>query len=613
MPLSIIQIDHLADSKFAAWQARLPASGPAAFRWPHSLAELHAVPSLVADLRRVVNEITDSHWLRVYVHKPLLVAAARDVFASQVPHYHPPAELCIAGQSAEDAQQELWQRDVGDNVVALSLAILLFGEDRYITSLRHHVLEACTYPTWGDMDQATNRDLACAHLLRGLAIALDWVPKCFTTEERSKISNILESRANELLIGACGGAFWHDSWRDNHCHNSLAALGMCGLIFLDKIPAARRWLAAAELGFERVAELANEDGSSAEGVPYWSYGMSFLLQYIEAARNITGADRFYSAGYFRNAFNYRLQSSTPALGATLPFGDALKHDYYGPAFILRAFAREYQDGNAQWFAEQIRFLQTGGADCEAWNLLWNDSRLPAVPPNLPLDAHFPVWDVAVSRTGWEQDDQLLAVKSGFTNRNHSHLDVGAIVVAWGDEWLLTAPGYGITGPGFWDSREQRWTYYSNATESHNTLLINGKNQRHDPEARGTIEICDTTSCGTRIVIDLTNAYYDVRRVRREIVHVRRKHITIYDEIELTEPGTVEWLLQPGGKVELNDGKVIARGTLGQIEVSMLSPQAPFQPRQPTRQHIDVPLSSIKTHAVSQTGKVVRFECKIVFL
>ena len=496
-------------------------------------------------------------------------------------------------------------------MVALALAARIWDEEKYVVALGNHVVAACAYPSWGADDTLRNRDLACAHLARGIAIARDWLPEIWSADELDLMRATIEHRAGELLSGVYGAASWHRNWLDNHCQNAVAALGVCGLAFWDEIPAATQWLGAAQLGFEFAAQLCNADGSSPEGIPYWSYGASFLLQWIETTRAVTGSDRFYDAPYLLSAFNYRLQSSTPDLGATLPFGDAVKHDYYGPAHLLFALARHYRNPHTQWLAQNIPFRQSGGADCEAWSVLWRDPTLEAAPPALELDAHLPVWDVAVTRNGWAPNDYVLAIKSGFCNRNHSHLDAGALVLAWGDEWLLSAPGYGIVGPGFWDfNGGARWTFYSNATESHSTLLINGANQRFDRDARGTIETFESAPDATRIVIDLTEAYDGVVSVRREVLHRRDREIIVMDEIELSESGTVEWLLQPGGAVELRDGTVRARGKHGALEARMLWPALPFAPRRPTQPHLDVAPKSVKTHAVAQSGQKLRFVCRI---
>lgn len=605
----------MAAARADDWRAARPAARPFTFRWPADPGDLLRSSHLVDRLRRVADRITDRHWFRRFVLDPESVLAGQADWDPRVPTYRPWSAMTDERQIEFDARQELWQRDVADNMPALALAARVFGDEKYVTALKAHVLAACAYPTWGDALDGRNRDLACAHLARGIAIARDWLPDAWTADELATIHECLDRRLTELLAGFYGNVYWHGHWPDNHCQIGVAALGICGAVFLDEMPAAAEWLAAAETGLAHVAAAGNADGSSAEGVSYWSYGMSFLLQYLEAAYDITDAARFYDADYFRHAFAYRLQSSTPALGGTLPFGDAVPHDYYGPAHLLRALGRHYRDPHAQWLADRIPFDQTGGADCDAWDLLWNDPALEPVAPTLDLDAHLPDWDVAVSRSGWDPGDTLVAVKGGYTNRSHSHLDAGAIVLARGDEWLLTASGYGTVGPGFWDFRPDggRWDYFSNATESHTTLLVDGRNQRSDRDARATIGPIEVAADGTRTVIDLTGAYDGVRSVRREIVHRRGESVLVRDDVELLQPGTVEWLLQPGGTVTCVDGRVTAAGTRGRLEARMLWPALPFTRRAPTRPHLDVPGERVRTHSVAQQGTVVTFVCLITFL
>ncbi|BCM94449.1 hypothetical protein IAD21_06356 [Abditibacteriota bacterium] len=604
----------LLEKRKELWSNRLSSARPAGFSLPAELEVLRSATGyqkqLLDDLRKVADEITDGHWLRVFAHNPRLTAKMRGLTDAQIPSYLPPEDFARAGMFAMDSKQELWQRDVGDNMPALALAALLWQEDKYIHALKNHVLAACDYPSWGQGVGVENRDLSCAHLGRGIAVARDWLPEIWTREELDLIRSTIEKRVSETLRGLYGASYWHNKWMDNHCHCSLASLAICGLVFFDEIEAAPEWLAASELGLELVMRYCHPDGSSYEGLPYWSYGTSFLLQAIEVTRRVSGFDRFYDSPYLRHSFSYRLHSSTPPLGATLPFGDAIEHDYYGPSFLLNALARQYRDGHAQWLAQQIPFPPSGGADGEVWNLLWHDPTLVAERPTLDLDFHIRYWDVAVTRSGWEIDDYVLAIKSGFTNRNHSHLDAGSLAFAWGDQWLITLPGYGEVGPGFWEAQGRRWQYYSNSTESHTTLIINGQMQRFSEDARGTIVAFEITPQTTRTVIDLTDAYEGVRRLQREVIHRRGVEILVFDEIELDTRGYAEWLLQPGGDVAVTQGVVHASGVLGSLEIQMLWPEKPFEPRQPTRPMLDVPLETIKTHCVRQDGQKMRFVCRI---
>lgn len=537
-----------------------------------------------------------------------MLARAYEVAAKPVPTYRSPEEVSKAqGKSLLDANQELWQRDVGDNIVLLTVAAVLDPSPVLQKALHDIVVEACRYPTWGRGNQTmTNMDLACAHVARGIALAWDWYPGLWSEADRELIIKTITERTGQLLKGLYGQGFWARSYTDNHNHVDCAALGWCGIAFYSEIPQAPEWLAAARLNFQNVARYFPEDGSSAEGVPYWSYGVSYILQYIEGTRGVIDSEDLYQAAFLKNATAYRLNASTSGLGGTLPWGDAQSRDYYGPQHILNRLALEYKNPAAGWLSQHLPWLPVGPNDILVWMALWQveTQKMPA----LPLDYHHWLNDIVVTRSGWGPGDYLLAIKSGYTNRNHSHLDAGALAFAFDDEWLLTAPGYG-RGSGsleYWLRDGKRWTFFANATESHCTLLINGKNQRFDLDARGTIDAYLSTPFWSWTGINLTEAYADVHSVRREVLHRRGDYILVFDAVAPKQSATVEWLAQLPQEPEFAQNAFIAEASSGQLRVEMLSPRAPFVTRQPLSQNVDIPKVNIHTFSVKQTGESASF-------
>src|SRR5262249_13551984 len=161
------------------------------------------------------------------------------------------------------------------------------------------------------------------------------------------------------------------------------------------------------------------------------------------------------------------------------WGDAPERDYYGPHHILYRLASQYRLGEGNYLASRLtfspRYATHSGWDMLGWTALWYDAAVSEHAP-VELDRHSPGVDIVSSRSGWGKDDYQIAIKSGYTNRYHSHLDAGAIAWNSGGEWLLTTPGYG-RGSGernYWDRPGgKRWDYFANATEAETTLLVNG--------------------------------------------------------------------------------------------------------------------------------------------
>jgi hypothetical protein len=580
----------------ARWRARLPAERPRLFYRHDELPVLRARYANATGRARKWFDAAD--------------AAARTLAAAPVARYRPPEEFVTPTHTLYEARAELWQREVGNNLVFLSLALLLRDDPAVRAKLHETVLTACSYPQWGiSWNGVANRDLAAAHVARGIAIACDLHSELWSADEWARIRDVIAERV-AVLHGSLyrGGPFY-----SNHNHVAASAVGLCGVAFLGEISAAEEWIAAALLSFDNAFHFFPADGGSLEGVPYGSYSLTAIMEFIEGTRNVLGSDAYYRQPHLRNTIASRLHASTPGFGGVLPWGDSPERDYYGPHHILYRLASQYRMGEGNYLANRLpfspRYSPHSGWDMLAWTALWFD---PGVGERAPveLDRYSPDVDLVSSRSGWGGDDYLIAIKSGFTNRYHSHLDAGAIAWNSGGEWLLTTPGYG-QGSGerdYWDRPGgKRWRYFSNATESESTLLVNGRNQRAGLDDRATIDEFSSGADWCWTGIDLSGAYADTRRVRREVFHRRGDYALVFDEVTAARPVTVEWLAQVAPRFAKTDGTLILQAPAGGVELRPVAPAgARFAARAPTQPRVDVDPARLATYALRSEGGAVRF-------
>jgi len=537
------------------------------------------------------------------------------VIEKPIPVYLSPEET--AGRRGDaptlySAKEELWQREVGDEIFALALAAKLKPEPRYTNKLRDLVLAALDFKTWGQANppMGNNADLAAGHLLRGIAAAYDWHRALFSSAELERIRQVVAERAPSLLAGLYGNAFWARGYEENHNHVSVCGLAFAGVAFYDEVPAAPEWLAASRLNFQNVLKSLPADGSSVEGVSYWAYGIGYILQYIEGTRRVIDSGDLYKSPFLRNAAAFRLMASTSGLVGNVPWGDAVMKDWGSPQYILNGLAAQYGDASASWLAANLPDPRRAGIDALGLSMLWGrNSPEPGEPPTA-LDARLDANDMVTTRSGWSANDYLLSIKAGYTNRNHSHLDAGALALAFGDEWVLVAPGYGKGGGegAFWDRSKtaRRWNFFSNATESHATLLINGKNQRHDEAARATITDFFSAPDWSASTVDLTQAYQDVNRVERQVVHRRGDYVLVLDSVTAPQPVSVEWLAQFRKETPKDGlGEILGRGTKGRVMIRLLEPPGAFSLRAPQSPKVDPPKPQF-SYAARSEGAEVRF-------
>jgi hypothetical protein len=585
-PITNESIQNYLEEHESIWLQRMPAGGSYLFYteedWPAVLKRLKSEEGLYPRIRR-----------------EMFVRARRLAESEPQPYIVP---------DGDGRGQQLWQRKVGDSIFLLSLAAKLDDAPEYSKALRDLVLTGCEYPHWGNKDNKANMDLACGHMARAVALAWDWHRDLFSEAEQAFICSVMQERVGALKRALLGEMLWGRSYSVNHNHVNVAAMGFAGLAFYHDLPEAREWLAAACLNFDYALIMCSDDGSTVEGVPYWSYTMSFMLQFIEAVRTVTDSAEYYEAPFLENASNYRIASSTPGFHGTLPWGDAKLFDFYGPHHLLARLASQYNDHYAQYLMENVTFPIKGGDDTSALWLMWYDASVSAEAP-YQLDYHVNVWDVMTTRSGWSDQDYLLTLKSGYTNRNHSHLDAGALAFVFGDDWLIQTPGYGTgsSNPDFWNWKGKRWTFFSNATESHNTLMVNKQNQRYDMHSRGTIDAFSSLPNYTWTEVDLKEAYNDISEIRREVLHVRDDYILIFDDVSAQDSVNVDWLAQVPSHAVVDDNRIIIDGSAGSLRMKMLEPaDGNFVEYVPYSEHVDKRYPNQCTYSIAQSGSNVGF-------
>jgi hypothetical protein len=145
-------------------------------------------------------------------------------------------------------------------------------------------------------------------------------------------------------------------------------------------------------------------------------------------------------------------------------------------------------------------------------------------------------DWIVSRTGWDENASVVALRSGGPG-NHEHADRNSVIFAAFGERLLHDPfkaAYSYTLP-HWVLRQ---------TEAHTAVLIGGKGHQYHDGHEGTNSSWSEArilqykpSAGHLVVTsDATEAYAlvnpDVDLVRRTVVFVKPDVVLLYDRVRL---------------------------------------------------------------------------------
>jgi len=477
-------------------------------------------------------------------------------------------------QSPPGGGNEDVMRDSGRGIPWLALAYLMADEpDKsiYKNKAIDWMLTVCGYSSW-----VGNSSLGGAEGLVGVSIGYDWLYDELSDPQRETIKNKLIYQSQMMAPNPQH----KERWLANHNHVEHNGLAAAGFVLYGEPGAeeAADWIRQADLVFQMAFVVGSSDGSSTEGHPYWGYSMESLLCYTEAARDLMGKD-YYDSKWIEGATDFIIFCTIPDFNmitripepnysnCVMSFGDSYR-DYrsHGPTHILCRVASEYNDGRAQWLADEMIDKGIGCTDIDyrAWaNLLWYDEDVTATSlSGLPTFKHFEDIGLVISRSGWDEDAVMVGFKCGPMHghkvqpyyekqyaegwpyyhtivNGHCQPDVGSFQIYAHGKWLATEPGYSR-----YTSSRRKYTY------DHCTMLAGGLGQlgEYTPEvgsswfdreavidANASSSIIKAENCADYdyIIGDAKNIYRDwiMSKFIRHFVYIKPDVIVIADELE----------------------------------------------------------------------------------
>ena len=527
----------------------------------------------IADLRQTIPTTHAAAWKKVREQ------------ADQAVRRGPPSYVLDDGHSGDE---QLWQREVGNTLPLLALAYVLTGQDQYLASARQWALAACGYKTWG-LGRLDGLDLAAGHQLFGLSLVYDWCYDSLDEAARQQIRETLVRRTTAMFeAAATRKASWHQSYLQNHLWVNIAGMAAAGFALFDEVDEASCWIGLPLDKFRRTMAALGPDGASHEGVGYWEYGVEYLLKFMDLARTHLDVD-LYDHPWWRHTATYAQYLSLPRHAWTrgnciVDLADCPRGHWYGPDYLLRGLAGQYQDGYAQWLAEQIDQANVA-APAAAWlNLLWWDASLPPKSPDSrPTLQHFADMGIVSARSDWAGDEALLVFKCGpFIGHEavkkfaydpgggHVHPDANHFVLFGGGQWLIRDDGY-----------HPKWT------GQHNSLLIGGRGQFGEGQEwfagsralhqKGQPHVLQALSTPAldQITGDATHAYPQVlglQRFVRHLLFVKPDLLIVADDILVDRPSPLELRFHPEQPAEPDGQAFVARGPNTVLRFESLTPE-----------------------------------------
>jgi hypothetical protein len=425
------------------------------------------------------------------------------------------------------------------------------------------MLAAASLPDWNPP-----HFLDTAEMTNASGIGYDWLFDYLSPEDRATIRKaIVEKGLKPGLKDYAQATRWtvrENNW--NQVCNGGLTVG--ALAVADEEPdLARQVINQARESIMASRRAFAPDGGGAEGPGYWNYATRYEVFFLAALESALGTDlgfkqkteglpdtglfRIYSIGPIKLQFNY---------------SDAREN--IGTASQMFWFANEFKK---PLYAQHESRLVEDKPDI--FHVLWYRASTKAVGEgDLPLDAVFRGVNVAFFLSNW-RDPQAVYVgfKGGNSKSSHSQLDLGTFVLdAMGYRWALDLGPDSYELPGYFDFSKQRWTYYRNRTEGHNTLTIDGENQ--DPAGKAPIVAFSSTPRRALAVADLTDPYkIQVTHASRGVALIDRRQVLVQDEVQAPRPVEIVWNFHTRAQIALQGDKATLTQGKARMQARILSP------------------------------------------
>lgn len=486
-----------------------------------------------------------------------------------------------------------------DRTSTLALLYRLDGDRRWFDRARKEMLAAASFPDWNP-----SHFLDTAEMSHALGLGYDWLYKDLSPDDRDRIRSAIVSKGLEPGLKVYGsGRGWTNAIHNwNQVCNGGMTIG--ALAIADERPKlAAEVVDHARRSIVKAMNTFAPDGGWPEGPGYWNYATRYNCYYLDAVSTALGTDFGLKAlPGFSETDRFWANANGPA-GFLFNYADGGEKS--GGAAQMLWFARTFDH---PWAAAREAAVTRRRGD--AFHLIWSDALEKARPdPSMPTDALYRGIDVAFFRSAWDDPKAVfIGFKGGDNKANHSHLDLGSFVLdADGHRWATDLGGDDYNLPGYFG--KNRWDYFRLNTQSHNTILIDGKDQ--DPKARAPVVAYRSTPARAYAVADLTAAYAPaVRSARRGIALIDRRRVLVQDEVTAARPAQIRWQMLTRAKVDLSGEKAVLTQQGSTLTARLLEPKGGrfevvgASPPPPQRQNPGASLLTVKVEAPDRPVRIV---------
>ena len=417
----------------------------------------------------------------------------------------------------------------GTRLERLGESCAITADPQVVEWTKELLLKAAKWDPEGGSN-ASRGDIGAHHFLRGMSWCYDAVAPQLTPAEREQVRDVMVVRAQQFLQRLSPYGY---SGRENNNHSWLNAyaLSVAGLALLDDVPEAREWIEYVEdLYLGRFLCTLGYQGDNNEGISYWSYGLSFIIEYADLMQRVCGLN-LYQHPWLSQTDRFPLYTAVPGQHA-ISFADTgmPNHGTIGPAVRgqVGKLATRCRDPYALWYSGAREPI---------------DGLAPRPPVDLPPSIHYRHIGWAVFNTDLVdgRNGVSIGLRSGKFYAGHQHSDLNAFVIyAYGRELAIDGGYYDWYG-------SRHFKEYSTLSRAHNTILVNGEGQEsRKVGADGRIAVWfDSPQFGyvQGDVSDPDVYHGQVSRFDRRLLFIKPGFVLVHDLLGAAKgPAQWDWLL-----------------------------------------------------------------------
>ncbi|MFB3882784.1 MAG: heparinase II/III family protein [Armatimonadota bacterium] len=477
------------------------------------------------------------------------------------------AEATPAGMK----EKVMW--DFSHRLLVLGLAYRLANEESYGTAGVAYLMAAAADESW---HAGKTEMLRTGQAVGSLGKGYDLLYDVLTEEQRAQIREVAVRHGLEpIMEESRKGDWWTDWYRANWGAVIYSNAGVAALAFLPDEPAMADWVRLAMQKMWHYTQALGAAGGWGESASYGSFAWSNGLVFLDSLRRAVGVDLLDSAALPQLPIWF-INLLEPGGRSYVPFSNASPGASRSSS-ILAFVAREYRDGVVQSAAKQLLSPEDQPS---VLDFLWYDPTVESKPlSTLPLTKVWPELAWATMRSSWDDPNAVLfGLKGGQKDWDHAHHDTNSFVLyAYGKPLLVDL----LYPKEAWGCR----------TEAHNTIMVDGKEQRGlvdvmgtggppAPTYRGLIGSVTDAPWYTRMVGDATLAYEqgDVKSAIREVMYLRQSapgepddYFVVFDDVNATRPVRMDWLLHTYGDLKVSGKTITITQDDAAVDVTMALP------------------------------------------